>query len=194
MRRHVGTVLLGLLGGFLCFATVTSAAENQPVEPYQEPTPPFTDVRVITEDMSSSACIGETSTPVCAVETWLACPVRGLEKYCDRFQIWAPLKHPTSDGEPNNPASQPVFYRIEGVSETKPAWSDRQGTKAPPEKPTCTLIDATLFWPNEVDQDTSFETYEFHLIPAGQGWDVIYTAAIGLAHQNVGCFSMEKTW
>jgi len=47
-----------------------------------EDIPPPDEVRFIDRHGASSDCIGDTSTPLCAVETWLACKVRQNPELC----------------------------------------------------------------------------------------------------------------
>jgi hypothetical protein len=60
-------------------------------------------VRVITPTSATSKCIGDPKTPICAVETLLACRARKKQELCDLVNI----HNESLDGEPTS-----ISYRI----------------------------------------------------------------------------------
>lgn len=73
------------------------------------------DIRVITATDATSDCIGKTDTPVCAVETLLACTARADNDLCLR------AKAPFFPHHPVEKRTLPFFYRIESICFD---WSD----------------------------------------------------------------------
>lgn len=69
-------------------------------------------------ERSDSRCIGRPDTPLCAVETLLACFARKEEQLC--WQVWQP---PRAGGALFNPASPPPYwwsYRVAAAEQTGP--------------------------------------------------------------------------
>lgn len=139
MRNGIATLiaLFGLTGA-------AQAAETYP-----------SDIRIITPTQATSHCIGDRSTPICAMETALACTVReGLPGCWVRGRGVA---------KPFNPA---VSYRIESVD-------------------TYRLECSKAFCPQDVFVDiritTRDETYLFELRKAApQTWIVTDNGIEGL--------------
>ncbi len=71
---------LAALAVLLCAAPATAA----------EDIPPPNEVRFIDVDDASSGCIGDPGTPLCAVETYMACDVRADPEIC--FSAGLPRK------------------------------------------------------------------------------------------------------
>src|ERR1041384_3643138 len=64
----------------------------------------------ITPNTASSACIGTAATPLCAVETLLACLVRNDDTLCRRIGATPPARNPEVTG------LQQVEYAIDRIS------------------------------------------------------------------------------
>jgi hypothetical protein len=77
LRRRRVRYSAGLIGlaAWLCLGAA-AAREFDP-----------NDIRIITPTEATSTCIGEPKTPVCAVETMMACMVRRDESLCRRVGI-----------------------------------------------------------------------------------------------------------
>ena len=87
--------LLGVLVGLLALAAALPASADEKFDPKQ--------VRVITPTRATSTCIGDPKTPICAVETLLACRVRKNQKLCDLVGIY----NKSLEDEPSS-----ISYRI----------------------------------------------------------------------------------
>ncbi|CAA6604679.1 exported hypothetical protein [Rhodospirillaceae bacterium LM-1] len=66
--------LLGVLAGFLALGAAWPVMADEKFDPKQ--------VRVITPSNATSKCIGDPKTPICAVETLLACFARQKAELC----------------------------------------------------------------------------------------------------------------
>ena len=94
--RHL--TLAALLGiGVIAHAGLSAGASSSDpstsplaARPPHEPTPE-TPLNIITFDSAASTCIGKPVTPLCAVETLLACFVRGGYSLC-RSAFWSKAK------------------------------------------------------------------------------------------------------
>lgn len=70
---------LGVLVGLLALAAAWPAQADEKFDPKQ--------VRVITPTEATSNCIGDPKTPICAVETFMACSARLDRSLCERVGI-----------------------------------------------------------------------------------------------------------
>jgi hypothetical protein len=75
---------LALLLALGCARAALAAAPDPDVP---KPDPPKK-WRMLTKDSATSKCLGDPRTPLCAVETLLACQRRGTKRLCD--SIWWP--------------------------------------------------------------------------------------------------------
>ncbi|MBI5120992.1 MAG: hypothetical protein HZA67_08290 [Rhodospirillales bacterium] len=87
--------LLGFLVGLLALGFTWPALADEKFDPKE--------VRVITPTSATSNCIGNPKTPICAVETFLACRVRKKQELCDLVNI----HNESLEGEPSS-----ISYRI----------------------------------------------------------------------------------
>ena len=90
--RPLGTCVIAAI---LSLGLASQALADEKFDPKQ--------VRVITPTTSTSKCIGDPKTPICAVETFLACRVRNKQELCDLVNI----HNESLDGEPTS-----ISYRI----------------------------------------------------------------------------------
>lgn len=79
VAEDVAMRLLGVLVGLLALGATWPALADEKFDPRQ--------VRVITPTTATSICIGDPKTPICAVETLLACWARKKMKLCERVDV-----------------------------------------------------------------------------------------------------------
>jgi hypothetical protein len=109
MRIHalVGAILLGAL----CIHQGIAAERRATSQDLRTTVDPPGTWRVIGANRATSDCIGETTTPICAIETRLACFDRRIVELCF-------LADQTSDARRYNlslPGSSDDVYRIETI-------------------------------------------------------------------------------
>lgn len=78
----------------------------------------FKGVRTITQTTASSSCIGQPRTPLCAVETFLACGARLDWELCEKVGI---------DGLSNDTKDDHAKYKFETASYFTQAQYDKLG-------------------------------------------------------------------
>jgi hypothetical protein len=98
------------MSSLLMALTAAATTVSMPLADSLPPPDPATYYRVMTAEGagSTSKCIGQTDDPVCALETALACSVRGDAKLC--AQAVAPGA-PAADWRPR--PGQPARYRLD---------------------------------------------------------------------------------
>ncbi|MSO91789.1 MAG: hypothetical protein EXQ86_00125 [Rhodospirillales bacterium] len=74
MALKMGTIAAAALSVLLAVATLSAHAQER-------------EVRRITQTDATSDCIGDPRTPLCALETYLACVVRKDRVLCDRVDV-----------------------------------------------------------------------------------------------------------
>jgi hypothetical protein len=83
------------IGRILCLAVLLVAPHVALAEEVFDPK----QVRVITPTFATSNCIGDPKTPICAVETFLACMARAKKSLCETIGVYKlsvpkkPMKH-----------------------------------------------------------------------------------------------------
>lgn len=154
--------LLGVLVGLLMLAAAWPALADEKFDPKE--------IRVITPTTATSKCIGDPKTPICAVETLLAC--RGLNKkeLCDLVGV----HNQRLDGEPYSFSYRIMKSHIYKKREIPKSLADAYWIK--PGYADVSIEE--LAFDNE--RCTDFCKVGYSLRPSSTGWIVIEWVAFGV--------------
>lgn len=101
-----------------------------------EDIPPPDEIRYVERDGATSDCIGDPKTPLCAVESWIACDIRGDIELCIR------AGQPFSSRIADSPGRGRVLYSVVSV-EHHPAL---EVSAAPERSAGITLIESNTWF------------------------------------------------
>ncbi|MBF0167290.1 MAG: hypothetical protein HQL45_06625 [Alphaproteobacteria bacterium] len=153
--------LLGVLVGWLALAAAWPALAGEKFDPKE--------VRVITPTTATSKCIGDPKTPICAVETFLACIERRDLQLCNIVGV-NDIHLPDQPGSVRYRilksrilADKDIPKRLKNVSWLKPGYADI----------TILLPDVRHPWCAEGCQK------DFSAKPTGAGWSIASWAMQG---------------
>jgi hypothetical protein len=127
----------------------------------------------ITPNTATSACIGTAATPLCAVETLLACLVRNDDGLCRRIGATPPTRNSET------PGPLQAEYAIERISVIQPEDITDDTRDLEWFKPGYTLVEVSrrLCPASEPDCDSlNWEYLQVYLRPAGTGggpWQIV---------------------
>lgn len=156
-----GTFIL-ILAAVFALACAGPVSAQEKFDPKQ--------VRVITPTTASSKCIGDPKTPICAVETLLAC--RGLNKkeLCDLVGV----HNQRLDGEPYSFSYRIMKSHIITKREIPKSLADAYWIK--PGYAEVEIEDVSF---ND-EMCTDFCRVSYALRPSSAGWIVIEWVAVGV--------------